>query len=554
MLAATPTRWELARYISVYTVFRSAVSPARAHPPTYRGDMGELTLVEPAPPRTTPHAGRARGWARLIRLYWLLPALLTLALGLWRARRPALWADELATWGAVRLSWGQLWQLLGHIDATVGPYYLGLKLWTALAGTGNLALRLPSIGAMAVTAALVALLGERLAERSRRVTGLVAGLLFAVVPATSRYAQEARPYAFTMLLAALATLVLTRLVRRPGGPALLGYALCVTVLGAAHLIALLLLPAHGLAVLALRRRRVLACWALGAGLALLLVAPLAVIAVAQRDQVAWIGPANWRTLLATPETLFTAGITGGAIILLAIVGAGRRWPTALLGSWALVPPVALLLLSQVTPLYWARYLLFTLPAWVVAAALALTRLAAPAPAPALGPAARSRIPVLGDWWRAAAVVVVVALLGGPTQHEIRRADGHLHATSAVGAIIAANAQPGDGLVVALHETPEPWEARDIVARYVPPGRTPTDVFAVTPQRTDGQLLATECADLTACLDRANPRRLWVIRFEARPDPLAKLGQPKEDLLRSRYHVQQLWLVRGLTVALLVRNP
>jgi mannosyltransferase len=147
----------------------------------------------------------------------------------------------------------------------------------------------------------------------------------------------------------------------------------------------------------------------------------------------------------------------------------------------------------------------------------------------------------------------VALLGGPTQHRIRLATGHLHATSTAGGIIAANEQPGDALVVALHEQPEPWEARDIVARYVPAARRPIDVFAVRPQRTDGHLLAAECPDLAACLDAVDPPRIWVIRFESRTDPLFKIGQPKEDLLRARYHTEQVWLVRGLTVALLVRN-
>ncbi len=108
-------------------------------------------------------------------------------------------------------------------------------------------------------------------------------------------------------------------------------------------------------------------------------------------------------------------------------------------------------------------------------------------------------------------------------------------------------------MVALHEQPEPWEARDIVARYVPAGRTPVDVFAVVPQRTDGQLLAAECADPAACLDRADPARLWVVRFQAQADPLAGIGGAKEALLRARYRTEQVWLVRGLTVALLVRT-
>src|SRR5207248_10549481 len=67
------------------------------------------------------------------------------------------------------------------------------------------------------------------------------GLAFALVPTTSRYAQEARPYAFTILFAILATLVLTWLLDRPGRLSGAAYAGSVALLGAAHLVAVLLL-------------------------------------------------------------------------------------------------------------------------------------------------------------------------------------------------------------------------------------------------------------------------------------------------------------------------
>ncbi len=499
--------------------------------------MGEVTLVPPAPVPTAPPKTGGRPWTGRVwrvcaRFYWAWPALLTLVLGLWRARRPALWADELATWGAVRLSWGQLWQLLGHIDATVGPYYLGLKLWTEVAGTGNLALRLPSIVAMAVAAGLVAVLGAELADTARRRAGTLAGALFAIVPATSRYAQEARPYAFTILFACLATLALRRLLARPGPLRATGYALCIVALGAAHLLAVLLLAGHAVAVVQARRRPAVVAWAVGATAALVALLPLAILGAHQRSQISWIPEVTWRSLLSVPDTIFVAAVVGGAVVALAVLAVDRRPAAVLLTAWALVPPLALFLIAQVQSVFWARYLLFTLPAWVLLAARTLGRL---------------------SLRRAATVLAVVAALGFASQLGIRVPAGHSHATSAAGAIIAANERPGDGLVVALHESPEPWEARDIVARYVPADRRPVDVFAVTPQRTDGQLLATECADLARCLDAVDPARIWVIRFETQTDPLANLGQPKEELLRARYHTQQLWLVRGLTVALLVRN-
>jgi mannosyltransferase len=500
--------------------------------------MGEVTLAPPTPAPAAPPPSRNTAWAtRATHAYWLAPALLTLALGLWRVSRPALWADELATWGAVRLSWSQLFSLLGNVDATVGPYYVLLKIWTTVAGTSDLALRLPSVLTMAGAAALVAVLGARLAAagsgRLARGTGLLAGLLFAVVPATSRYGQEARPYAATVLLACAATLALIGLIERPGPLRALGYGACVLLLGTAHLIALVLIFGHAVPVLRARRqRRVLVAWLVPTGLALLALSPLAVLGLRQRAQISWIPALTWQALLSVPETIFSTAAVGGAVIVLAALALDRRPGTVTLLSWALVPAGVLALAGLVAHVFWARYLLFTVPAWVLLAALAL-----------------GRLPV----WRAVLAALVIALLGAPTQVGVRDYAGHTHATSAAGAIIATHEQPGDALAVALHEAPEPWEARDLVARYVPAARRPADIFAVTPQRTDGKLAATECADLAACLDRANPPRIWVIRFQTQADPLVGIGEPKEDLLRARYHTEQVWFVRGLTVALLVRN-
>ena len=65
---------------------------------------------------------------------------------------------------------------------------------------------------------------------------------------------------------------------------------------------------------------------------------------------------------------------------------------------------------------------------------------------------------------------------------------------------------------------------DPAARYVPAAKRPVEML------TDP------------------PPRMWVLRYGNLPDPLAGIGQPTEDVLRSRYRLEQLWLVRGLTVA------
>jgi mannosyltransferase len=65
-----------------------------------------------------------------------------------------------------------------------------MHLWVSLLGASDVMLRLPSVLAMAASAGLTARLGTRLA--SPRV-GLLSGLLFAVLPTTSRYARRHVP-------------------------------------------------------------------------------------------------------------------------------------------------------------------------------------------------------------------------------------------------------------------------------------------------------------------------------------------------------------------------
>ncbi|MBU8856876.1 glycosyltransferase family 39 protein [Micromonospora sp. WMMB482] len=177
---------------------------------------------------------------------WVVPGLLTLVVTLAGLGHAQPWRDELATWSAATRPVPDLTRMTRTIDAATGPYYLLVHGWTTVAGTSPTALRLPSALAMAVAAALTARLGAVLAGRR---AGLLAGLLFAVLPVTSRYGQEARPYALATLLAVLATLLLVDALRRPTWRRWAGYALAVAALALLHLIALTLLAAHAVVVL-----------------------------------------------------------------------------------------------------------------------------------------------------------------------------------------------------------------------------------------------------------------------------------------------------------------
>ena len=141
--------------------------------------------------------------ARIARLTWCWPALLALVLGLYQMGRPELWRDELASWSFASRPVSDLIASARHTGATQLAYYLLLHGWIAAFGDSADAMRTLSALAMAAAAACVALVGRRLAGAR---AGLTAGLVFALVPSVSRFAQEIRFYALAVLVTTLATL------------------------------------------------------------------------------------------------------------------------------------------------------------------------------------------------------------------------------------------------------------------------------------------------------------------------------------------------------------
>ncbi|MCI4062497.1 glycosyltransferase family 39 protein [Micromonospora sp. R77] len=519
---------------------------------------------------------------------WVAPTVLTLGVTLVGLGRAQLWRDELATWSAATRPVGDLVRLAGTIDAATGPYYLLMHGWTALAGDSTVALRLPSVLAMAGAAGLTARLGERLVDAR---VGLLAGLLFAVLPGTSRYAQEARPYALATFLAVLATLLLVGALSRPSWPRWAGYAAAVAALGLTHLIALTLLAAHALAVLAARRRdptthrpirpahtppepdrpahtqtqqhqpariraprdepahspperpapvdrsvergrRVALRWLVALLPAVLLVTPLVLVARGQRSrQLDWVDAARLTDLAALPGGVAQSGVVGGLLLGLAALGAGRLGRRALLpGACVLLPVLLLFAVGLVVPLWVARYLVFTVPFGCLLAGAALAGVR-------LGPAL--------------AVVALAGLVGLPDQAVLRRT--HEWPRSATvdyrGAarVIADRQQPGDAIVYSPRDS---WLFLDLGMAYHLGSDRPRDVLVLRDQRQRADLWAGECPRPAECL--AGVRRVWLVVAGRRADPLAAVPGAKGAALRDGFRVAQVDPRPGLTVALLIR--
>nr|WP_229403059.1 glycosyltransferase family 39 protein [Micromonospora okii] len=538
----------------------------------------------------------------LVRPVWVWPTLATLAVTGVGTGSAQPWRDELATWSAATRPLRDLARMAGTVDAAIWPYYLLAHGWVTLFGDSPAALRLPSVLAAAGTAGLTAVLGDRLAGRR---AGLLAGLLLAVLPGTSRYAQEARPYAFVAFFAVLATLLLVRALDRPGWRRWAGYAAAVTALGLAHLVALTLLAAHATAVLAarpgsaarpplegrtarpgsagLRPRRPFWGWLLALLPAAVVLAPLALLAANQRGrQLDWVDQARPADLTVLPGALAQSSTVGGLLLGLAALGVARAGRRALLPAACVALPVLLLFLAGLAvPLWVPRYLFFTVPfaCLLAGAALAGTD---PTPGPAGraqtgsvadrattgspadrartdGPADRARTDGPADRARAGgvalpgalAVVLLAGLLGLPDQAALR--SSHEWPRDALvdyrGAarVVHEGRRPGDVIVFSPRDG---WLFPDIGLRYHLGDRQPRDALVVRGRDARGDYWADECGDPAACL--AGARRAWLVVAGRRADPVGAVPGAKGAALRDGFGVERVWQRPGLTVALLTR--
>jgi len=540
-------------------------------------------------------------------LAWAVPTVVTAALGLYQINVPILWRDELATWSAASRTLPQLWAMVHHVDAVLGLYYLGLHLWMAVFGTSAAALRLPSALAMTGAAAVVALTGKRLG--GTRV-GLISGLIFAVVPSVSRFAQEARPYAFATLFAALATLLLLRAMERPTWLRWGCYALAVAAVGASNLVALCVLAAHAAIVatdFCLRTVRIggedapdggralpggrpepvegrplalLGWFSLAAVIGVIVDAPVVLEGHAQSTSqigqqpvphvAALFGVIDglWPELFAsTPVALVVILLALASVVTL--VGVRQRVLAGYALAGGILPIVAVWLVSQGPDSYWTfRYMLFTVPAWSVAAGLGVAGAAERLPRlrwPRLRLPRFATARRLGYAAVATALVVAVAALGAHDQLAIRKplahnawafpvtmANGEPVDYRAAAAVIAANQRPGDGIVYQIDDQNH-YEVDAAIGYYLRGGPIPKAVFQAETPAQAAALQPVECASPSSCL--TGTPRIWLVYVDrlARDasNPFTSIPGNEESYLESKgYLTQTLYQEDGITVALL----
>jgi mannosyltransferase len=359
-----------------------------------------------------------------------------LGLGLLGLDRHSVWRDEAASLVAAQRSLPELWRMLGQIETVHAVYYTILHAWLQL-GDGEVWARLPSVLAMTAATGLVGVLGARLASVP---VGVVAGLLFAVNPSVTYYAQEARSTALVALLALLASWFLLQSVERRRAW-WIAYAAASALLVGLNVLAVLVPLAHGLTLLGWRRRRLLARWAVATAPALVVALALVVASSHQPFQIGWIPRPGISSVRDFAHLALGPNLPCAVLVaLLALVAllptrsrAVRRLRTFALPLAAL-PTAALLAASFVQPIFVSRYVFPSVAGAALLAALGLTR---------LGHLAATRAGRRAPLLVAAVAVLVVAAAGVSTQQLNRTAASRPDDLARAAAVVAAGARPGD---------------------------------------------------------------------------------------------------------------
>jgi 4-amino-4-deoxy-L-arabinose transferase-like glycosyltransferase len=301
----------------------------------------------------------------------------------------SIWFDEAYVLWMVQRGWGDVLIMLRVDDAHPPLHYLLMKAWIQFAGTGEVAIRIPSACLSVLSVALTYALSRRFLPEP---ASLLSAFLVAVSPFEVMVGQDARMYALLGFLVLASTLALAVSVERGR---LFGWAL-YAVLAAltvyTHYLGVIVLVSHGIWVAGWERRH-LRAWAGSMVVAAVLFAPWAPSLWYQtvhgngwpwyRRSETFLALTDLLGLLAFGGSLFgmgsyffrgSQGLPGAMLILLPFlaalgwgVGALRSHPRALgiLGLPAVVSLAAISAMSVANLMFYPRWFSFVAPFFAV---------------------------------------------------------------------------------------------------------------------------------------------------------------------------------------------
>lgn len=414
-----------------------------------------VSILEHQRPETLvdePAAAPVRG--RLLDP-WVIGVLAALISVAWSSR-PSLWFDESATISAsANRTLPELWQMLGHIDAVHGLFYLLMHGWFAIFPPTEFWARFPSCLAIGAAAAGVTAFAKQfLPQGSGRTIAVCAGIVFAILPRTTLAGMEARSYSLVVAVSIWLTVLFVNAVRSNRPRLWLCYAPALMLLILLNLNLILLISVHAamLPFLAPKESRKSPAirFGLASAAAVAAMTPYVVFAHSQVKQIDWIYPISWHYAFdivqrqyfdhSTAFAIFSGVLIGVCLIawLMTSRRPGRSAPTdevrnllIVCVAWMAVPTGILVFYSIVSePVYYPRYLIFTTPAMAILLGICIVTIATKP-------------------WAIAGLLLLSTIAALPgylfTQRWPYSKEGWDY--SQIADVIAAHASPGDCLIV-----------------------------------------------------------------------------------------------------------
>ncbi len=297
-----------------------------------------------------------------------------------------------------------------------GPlFFLMLRGWIGLFGYSEFALRSFSLTCGVISVALIITLGTRLFNRA---VGLVAGALLAFSAYQVWYSQDAKMYPLITLLALGSIYFLRRAAEEGRLRFWIGAVLCTSIAMGSHILAALLIPVQVILFLLWwpDSRRHLVAGLIAVGCVTVPYLPVGLPRMQMIFQPGETGFARY-TLGETLSVLgraYASGILNGLSEQIILLTASTAAALAIFGllsidippqpasrsdrilvrlsllAWALIPVLAIALISINRPIFTDRYLIWIQPAFYLAVALGVY--------------------ALWDWIKPLAVIALAALL------------------------------------------------------------------------------------------------------------------------------------------------
>jgi 4-amino-4-deoxy-L-arabinose transferase-like glycosyltransferase len=303
----------------------------------------------------------------------------------------SVYVDETFVVRVTQLGWGQILPLLRLFDAHPPLYYLVMKAWVGVAGTGEAAIRIPSAVFSVVSIALTYALMRRFFPEP---VSLLGALLMSLSPHQVIVGQIARMYPLLEMLFLGSVLAFVAAVEHGGLGRWAVYTVLGTLMVYTHYLGLVVVAAQGVWV-ACNERRCIQQWLASVGVIALLYLPWLPSLwsqVTQGNGWPWYRGTEEGALLKMADLLglfaFGGSLFGMAsyftnstleplerlIVLLPFLVvlwygiralSSDRRTLALLGFPAVLSLGGMLIVSIVRPMFYTRWFSFLFPVYVI---------------------------------------------------------------------------------------------------------------------------------------------------------------------------------------------